>query len=463
MDQIYSEASLTIIAAAGEGPHYGLPGVANRPREPQRFANMGDYLLVEMFPNASASLRQSKWSSRAWTLQEGFLSKRRLIFDDRQASYVCGQGYRAESFSGELPHHRANKALDLSDFFPMRHIRSGIEHFKLVEEFLEEYTKRQLSHETDVMNACLGILNSWKRDRNGPVLSRPAVETHLWGIILRSSPSLLLNWYHPEPALRRKTFPTWSWTGWQGPIRYLSELSDDAGKIEVEVYANEYEFRNLRAYLRRDLFDTDEDVEDMPRILRISGPCLDFRLAESLPILEQKAQNVPGTYVLLHVDGGTFQVFRIYLDCNTLRASDLKDCVVLAALTGKRLPEERCIFGKTITLPRKIPPHDHFERVSSEDRGHLIIFGLVLKPDEPDEPDEFDGPDESGGTRFKRVGIITSELPQVPGLDASKEIFCNATGSEELELDAWAHDDFVNSRRIPEYLRTAVTRGLVVE
>ncbi|KAG8668328.1 hypothetical protein FPOAC1_007707 [Fusarium poae] len=38
MDKIYSGADLTIIAAAGEGPQYGLPGVKKTPRKRQRHA-----------------------------------------------------------------------------------------------------------------------------------------------------------------------------------------------------------------------------------------------------------------------------------------------------------------------------------------------------------------------------------------------------------------------------------------
>lgn len=454
MDQIYSEASLTIIAAAGEGPYYGLPGVGATPRTPQRFAKIGNYLVAEMFLNLKASLRQSTWSSRAWTLQEGFLSKRRLIFDEHQVSYVCGRGYRAESFTHEVAHHELHPSLDLSDMFDMRHIRAGLGHFKLMEEFVEEYTRRDLSHDSDVINACLGILNSWKRDVNGPALSSGPIETHLWGIILRSSASLLLNWYHPEPAHCRSEFPSWSWAGWKGPIQYLSAISDDVGKIDVKVFANDYEWKTPRQYIGRGLLDANDDVESTPRLLQLTGKVVDHRFVETPPLVTRNLTDTARkyTYVLLPIINDIFQMFRLYLDCDSLHLSDLSDCIVMAMLSSRRLPSERRSPGAGVTSSdlygnaKRVVTGDRYERVSRHEKGHLACFCLVLKP---------------VGERFRRVGVITSEAPVIQGRDASDEVLCDKSGAKDMQLSAGDHNDiFLKSE--PQWLMRSTTRSVIV-
>ncbi|KAK3394799.1 hypothetical protein B0H63DRAFT_58154 [Podospora didyma] len=97
MDRVYSSSQLTIIAPAGEDVTHGLPG-ASQGRHTQQFqASAGDLSLLQIFPHASNALLSSEWATRAWTFQEGYLSKRRLIFTDCRVSFVCTEAYFAES------------------------------------------------------------------------------------------------------------------------------------------------------------------------------------------------------------------------------------------------------------------------------------------------------------------------------------------------------------------------------
>ncbi|KAF9636489.1 hypothetical protein BFW01_g7385 [Lasiodiplodia theobromae] len=86
MDSIYQDAAFTIIAAAGDDADYGLPGVSTRPRTSRTSCRVGNFLVLssglhngtetEYRPNQTDVLSQSKWNSRAWTYQEGLLSRR---------------------------------------------------------------------------------------------------------------------------------------------------------------------------------------------------------------------------------------------------------------------------------------------------------------------------------------------------------------------------------------------------
>jgi hypothetical protein len=103
MDEIYAKAQLTIIAAAGNDPSYGLPGVGSRSRSSERHVCIGKTKLVQLMRPGS-DFPKSSWWKRAWTYQEGVLSQRKLVFTDHQVYYVCNRLSTAES----LKIHSAN-------------------------------------------------------------------------------------------------------------------------------------------------------------------------------------------------------------------------------------------------------------------------------------------------------------------------------------------------------------------
>jgi len=79
MDLIYMNAELTIIAAAGSDPHYGLPGVGYQKRKPQfltRCARIGNHFLITTADAPTAATQRSTWNTRGWTFQEALLSRR---------------------------------------------------------------------------------------------------------------------------------------------------------------------------------------------------------------------------------------------------------------------------------------------------------------------------------------------------------------------------------------------------
>jgi hypothetical protein len=83
MDKICQEAQFTIIAAVGQNPHHGLPGVRGTLRKPQIRLQVGANTFV--YPaGVSEEVEKSTWYSRAWTYQEMFLSRRKLFFTGSQ-------------------------------------------------------------------------------------------------------------------------------------------------------------------------------------------------------------------------------------------------------------------------------------------------------------------------------------------------------------------------------------------
>jgi hypothetical protein len=66
MDAIYKCAAMTIIAAAGHDPNYGLPGINGTVRSTQKAVRIGNHFVVQTLPHPSVSLSRSRWASRGW-------------------------------------------------------------------------------------------------------------------------------------------------------------------------------------------------------------------------------------------------------------------------------------------------------------------------------------------------------------------------------------------------------------
>src|ERR1700760_1263800 len=89
MDLIYEHAEMTIVAAGGEDPSYGLPGVSTRLRPPAATSVVSGLELRALPHNPVDLVRHSKWNTRGWTYQEGLLSRRRVIFTDSEVYFDC--------------------------------------------------------------------------------------------------------------------------------------------------------------------------------------------------------------------------------------------------------------------------------------------------------------------------------------------------------------------------------------
>jgi hypothetical protein len=85
----YNSAQLTLIAAAGSDLSYGLPGVRKASNLPFYYERVSSAIVAYYPPVCGCSIAYSLWFTRAWTLQEGYLSRRRLYFTNSEISLVC--------------------------------------------------------------------------------------------------------------------------------------------------------------------------------------------------------------------------------------------------------------------------------------------------------------------------------------------------------------------------------------
>ncbi|EMD85443.1 hypothetical protein COCC4DRAFT_117630, partial [Bipolaris maydis ATCC 48331] len=156
MNRIYEQAEVTIIAAIGDDPNHGLPGVRGTLRERPLTLEIGGATFVSV-EDTTNEIMKTKWWSRGWTYQEMLLSRRRLVFTKTQMYLQCRKIYCMETL------HPDFTASDTEPFptyqcFPSQGIGQSIVDLS---SRLEEYYQRELSFDTDSILAFDGIINAF--------------------------------------------------------------------------------------------------------------------------------------------------------------------------------------------------------------------------------------------------------------------------------------------------------------
>jgi hypothetical protein len=241
MDYIYSRAELTIIAAAGEDSHYGLPGVSSRRRKLQKCLRIGDFELVQIFSQYAdqEEVRFSTWASRGWTLQEGFLSRGRLIFTDDEVSFLCNKMCCAESILQELISSGSEDGHGLTSegyrWICRSQSKLPRDLRRTVCDVLSNLSSRNLSFDEDAINVCIGMLRN---------LGVP----HWWGAVTERCEHQKvvmygLAWHRSAPRRQRKGFPSWSWASVMGPIYFqrLESVNDCLCDIELPLLSTRWQ------------------------------------------------------------------------------------------------------------------------------------------------------------------------------------------------------------------------------
>ncbi|KAM0342636.1 hypothetical protein ACHAPU_009366 [Fusarium lateritium] len=226
-----------------------------------------------------ADIEDQLWNTRAWTFQERVLSQRSVYFTDSQMCFVCPHGaafedtaptvdprYTGKTFNdqtqlssrgfdlwmriwtdptqaqfinksfksdndtaifvgadqdrtGEMwddvPRIYRYKSIASSDTIDAPLIK-GDTMWETYVHAVDVYTKRNMSWQSDAVNAFTGITDLIRRGTN----------TKFWQALPEFALSRALLWYAREPLTRRKSedgqavFPSWSWAAWKGHASY---------------------------------------------------------------------------------------------------------------------------------------------------------------------------------------------------------------------------------------------------
>ena len=235
MHKIYEQAYVTIVAAAGHDIDFGLPGVGQQPRLEQPQTRVGSTILLSSLPIIDRDVPYSTWNTRGWTYQEGALSRRRLIFTERQAYFECQVSHACESvsdpntFREPVATHMNHDNPDPGSKHKNRYSLVGPVGRFLDEEQSENdlrshinaYSLRRLTYDCDALYALTGILQKYKEvdfrhfHFGMPYARHTTASVHLCGDAFLNEIQYL-NWNTGAALTRRHEFPSWSWAGWHG-------------------------------------------------------------------------------------------------------------------------------------------------------------------------------------------------------------------------------------------------------
>ncbi|KAK5655885.1 hypothetical protein OQA88_5424 [Cercophora sp. LCS_1] len=206
MDCIFEQSWLTIVSAGGHDANSGLVGLHAGDRKEQRLARevkpgifMGVYFGPDTF------LKRSVYESRAWTFQEHLLSRRILYFAGDQLFFRCRESERCETCEDD-PH----PSTSFQTFYAEDgYLDTILLQFPLQDYawMLQQYTKRALTKETDVLRALAGIVR-----RVSDKLEYPIIQ----GLPAGAFDQFLL--FFGRNLRRRPGFPSYSWVGWRGEV-----------------------------------------------------------------------------------------------------------------------------------------------------------------------------------------------------------------------------------------------------
>jgi hypothetical protein len=225
MSNIYGGAYLTIVGAAGMDSWAGLPGLQIHSRtifQQKEYVNGKTYASIQPF--AKDVLSSTVWASRGWTCQESLLSKRVLIFTDRQIFWSCNRDLFCEDFYLEKRHSNIFRTSTLSLIDDYRELnrslgslgdKSSYSQFLKYSELVKDYTSRSITYQDDALAACRGIFS---------LLSEKIETTFIHGMPVKFlEQTLIFDTRAFSPRFRRHGFPSWSWLGWN------QELNDSKG------------------------------------------------------------------------------------------------------------------------------------------------------------------------------------------------------------------------------------------
>lgn len=222
MDSFYGDAKLTIVAASGDRAEAGLPGVGRVRSDPQHILDIDGFQLTNMLQPSQELVDRSFWNSRAWTYQERLLSIRMVVFTEQQLLFRCQEMQCCEDVVTErsLSPKRGLSANTLIS--RLEYDYDEMSDFQKYVQIATEFCKRNLSYESDVLNALAGICAGLNFNTFG--------NRFVFNIPVRLIDIAIL-WRPLGPLRRRDTsalrpnVPCWSWAGWVGPIEYAETIN----------------------------------------------------------------------------------------------------------------------------------------------------------------------------------------------------------------------------------------------
>ncbi|MCJ1384682.1 hypothetical protein MMC17_007800 [Xylographa soralifera] len=243
MDRVYGSALATIVAAQGKTAHSGLDGVrqshvpkiAQRPEKKRSLHQIAaavkdDISLIAPLTTTDHNVDASAWNARAWTFQERLLSRRIIVFTHGQIIWHCRKMICREDMTVEdsnVPYARLqwlslkprylgvdtgrdwiDGSVEITRHGATQLVRSAT--FAEYVKAVEQYTHRQMSYQSDILNASAGLMHIFSL----------CFKSRIFFGLPEGVLDVALLWQPTQQLTRRIEFPSWSWSGWVGQVTY---------------------------------------------------------------------------------------------------------------------------------------------------------------------------------------------------------------------------------------------------
>lgn len=207
MHEVYANAYFTICAASVDSASAGL----FHTRQAWKYNIEPCELATQRISIRSLSFKEliegSTWSSRAWTLQEEYLSPRIIYWTPQRMYWSCSGFFMTEGEPPCAPSSPAIPLLSQSSFLVAS--RSGQDLHERWYDLVESFTKRNLTNPKDKFPAISGIAMRYRRCRpNDEYLAGLWRDTFARDLAWRTPVYL----FEVEKSLHdSKIAPSWSW------------------------------------------------------------------------------------------------------------------------------------------------------------------------------------------------------------------------------------------------------------
>ena len=273
MHAIFKASALNLLIMTDGGADAGIPGISY-PRATQLSAIMSrgfNLLSTATQPIIGRDWlhSESSYRSRAWTLQEEWLSAKALIIMNDQLCWHCQHGFFIEDL--DMLHLKSKvdwgvwNSKDISTYVPGRDehqpFTTEVFTYRKSEKdqyanLIQQYTTRQVTLEYDMLNAITGLMDDiFPGNLYG--IPRKCFEANLCWVgkftnleCIRSGLGSKVDMYGEirvrDLPSRRRGFdgPSWTWAAWKGPIDYESIWESSPKLVGTTAYVQAYNLRS---------------------------------------------------------------------------------------------------------------------------------------------------------------------------------------------------------------------------
>lgn len=222
----------------------------------------------------------------------------------KQVTFLCNEFCAPESVKRPLASLVEDNSRRFSRLIP-EHEHRSLYHLR---NPVLEYSRRHLTHQSDGLNAFLGVLNHFMY-RSDPRQPEAGILHLFWGLTVRRGAEYHdctqedkeswfadLLWHHPTPTTRRSGFPSWSWVGWHGPceLNFNSHVKLRSEHCEIAGLGDGHRFQSLQLLADNSLAEVrqgqrsslksgpaESKLRTSSRVLPIRVERLELRLSET--------------------------------------------------------------------------------------------------------------------------------------------------------------------------------------